>query len=330
MTQLNRIDRKILHELDANARIPLTQLARKLRQSRELVNYRVNSLLRQGIIRKFVAMINPAKLGYCIYKMYFKFQNLSKKTEHEAIAWLVENNFIYWVATAKGKWDLNITVFARNINHFEEIISGFISAYGRYIADLEFNTTLEVGIMAKDWILPEDRLFSKIAFVGGESSDSRIDKVDVEILRVLANNARISAMELGKKIKATQKVVIYRIRQLEKKGIILGYTTSLDLEKLGVQFFKANVSFNVMSSAMKKKIVEYSRHIPQIGFLIFCVGSWPVELELIVKDNTEFYAVMDSLREQFPEMKGYETMIFPNEYKFDWMPLCYKAEESKK
>jgi len=325
MKKLDLIDRKILYELDLNARTPATRIAKKLRQSRERVNYRINNLVKKEIIRKFVTMINPAKLGYSIYKMFFKFQNMTKEKEQEAINWLVNNDYIYWVASAKGRWDLNITIFARNINHFEEIMSQFIAEFGEYILEQEFNTTLEVGIMSKDWLLPEIKLLSKIVYVGGEISDSKIDKTDVEILRILANNVRISAIDLAEKIGTTQKVVLYRIKQLEEKQIILGYTTSLNLEKLSVQFFKATVNFNIMAKSIKKRVIEYCRSSPNIGFLIFCVGSWPLELESIVKDNKEFYEVMDKFREAFPEMKGYDTIIFPKEYKFDWMPLCYKA-----
>lgn len=327
MEDLDLIDRKILYELDINARLPVTQLARKLRQSREKVNYRINSLTKRGFIRKYVCMINPAKLGYSIYKLFFKFQNMSKEKEREAIAWLAKNNFVYWVTSAQGRWDLNITVFAENINHFEGILSEFITIYGEFIQEQEFNTTLEVGIMSKDWLLPEKRLSGKIVYVGGKTEDFRIGKLDVEILRVLANNGRMKANEIARKVKSTQRIVIYRMKQLEHENIILGYTTSLNLELFKTQFFKATVNFNVMTPVLKKRIIEYCKNDPRIGFLIFCVGNWPLELELIVKDNKEFYEVMDRFREAFPEMRGYETIIFSKEHKFDWMPLCYEPQQ---
>ena len=320
------IDLKILHELDMNARIPVTQLARKLRQSREKINYRIGRLLEEKVIRKFVCVINPAKLGYDIYKLYFKFQNMSKEKEREAIGWLVRNAYVYWLATCQGPWDLNITIFARNISHFEEVMSEFTSRYGQYIQNQEFNTTLSVGVSSKDWLL-EQKHVSKICWIGGDTQDINIGKLDVELLRLLANNARMNSAELARKLKTTQRIVIYRMKQLEEQGIILGYTTSLDLETLKMQFFKTTVLFNVMTEKLKKKITEWCRQTPEIGFFIFCVGSWPLELEIIVKDNRQLYDVMDKFKEQFPEMRGYETVIFPKEYKFDWMPLCYEAQK---
>jgi len=329
MIDLDLTDRRILYELDLNARIPVTKLARKLRLSREKVNYRIGNLLKKGIVRKFVTMIDPTKLGYSVYKMFFKFQGLNKEKEKEMINYLTNNNYVYWIASARGKWDLNITLFAKDINHLDEILLEFFSKYGKYIFEQEFNTTLNVGIMSKDWLLAEQKLKSKIVFFAGKIEDYKIDKTDIELLRVLANNARMSATELAVKINSSERIVIYRMKNLEKLGIILGYSTSLNLEVLEMQFFKANVSFNFLSKQDKEKVVDYCRNHPNIGFLIFCVGSWPLELEFIVKDNREFYEIMEDFRQRFPEMKGYDTMIFPKEYKFDWMPLCYKVGNNK-
>jgi DNA-binding Lrp family transcriptional regulator len=70
--------------------------------------------------------------------------------------------------------------------------------------------------------------------------DRKLDAADVEILKLLANNARMSAMELSRKTGLTQRQVLYRIKELERERIIMGYTTSLNLEVIGMQFFKAS------------------------------------------------------------------------------------------
>ena len=166
----------------------------------------------------------------------------------------------------------------------------------------------------------------KIVIFGGRVENIPIDKVDVEILRILANNGRMNSTEIASKINSTERKVIYRMKNLEKLGIILGYTTSLNLELLDMQFFKATIDLNLLSQDEKNKLIEYCRINPNVGFFVFCVGSWPFEAEFIVKNNKQFYGVIDDLRQKFPEIKGFETIIFPIEYKFDWMPLCYKSE----
>jgi Lrp/AsnC family leucine-responsive transcriptional regulator len=257
------------------------------------------------------------------FKLFFKFQNLDKETEAAAFDWMVKNDFVYWIASAKGRWDVNLTIFAHDINHFEEIMAPFYTKFGPHIQEQEFNTTLEIGINSKDWLLGKKAC--KTTRFGKPIKDRKLDAADVEILKLLANNARMSAMELSRKTGLTQRQVLYRIKELERERIIMGYTTSLNLEVIGMQFFKSIIHFNYMNEKLKNKIFEFYNQEAEVGFFVFCVGSWPTEVELIVKDNTEYYEVMDKMRASFPEMRGYETIIFPKEYKFDWMPLCYKA-----
>lgn len=57
-------DRKILEILRKNARTPYTQIAKKIELSEGAVRKRVDALEKKGIIKKYVAIINPKKIGY--------------------------------------------------------------------------------------------------------------------------------------------------------------------------------------------------------------------------------------------------------------------------
>lgn len=53
------------------------------------------------------------------------------------------------------------------------------------------------------------------------------------ILELLRENARLSAADIASRIGLTEPVVAARIAQLEKEGVILGYHTVVDHEKVG-------------------------------------------------------------------------------------------------
>ena len=53
MADLDLKDRKILYELDFNARQTDSEIAKKVKLSREVVNYRISRLQKNGIIRNF-------------------------------------------------------------------------------------------------------------------------------------------------------------------------------------------------------------------------------------------------------------------------------------
>ena len=150
-------DRKILSELDKNSRQSNSQIAKKLKISREKVEYRIKQLLRRGVIHKFPTIINPTKFGYSMHKLYFQFQHLSVEKEKELIAYLFNNPYVQWITSCKGKWDMNIIIFAQNVEHFNDIMKDFYNRYGQYIFSQNFNITLAVGNMEKSWILKEKK-----------------------------------------------------------------------------------------------------------------------------------------------------------------------------
>ena len=56
--KLDLLDRKILYELDRNSRRSASEIAKKVRVHRNVVNFRINRLIEKGIIREFVTIIN--------------------------------------------------------------------------------------------------------------------------------------------------------------------------------------------------------------------------------------------------------------------------------
>ena len=53
MIKLDVFDRKILEELIENSREQVTTIAKKVRLRRENVNYRINRLVKLGLIKEF-------------------------------------------------------------------------------------------------------------------------------------------------------------------------------------------------------------------------------------------------------------------------------------
>ncbi|QBD76321.1 Lrp/AsnC family transcriptional regulator [Ktedonosporobacter rubrisoli] len=60
-----------------------------------------------------------------------------------------------------------------------------------------------------------------------------LDDIDLKILDLLCLDGRLSHTAIGKKIELTGPAVYARIQRLEREGIIEGYTTRLNAEKIG-------------------------------------------------------------------------------------------------
>jgi DNA-binding Lrp family transcriptional regulator len=62
-----------------------------------------------------------------------------------------------------------------------------------------------------------------------------LDETDVEILKALAFDARLSSRQIAKQCDISIGTVLSRIKRMENEGIIRGYSTLLDHEKLGYE-----------------------------------------------------------------------------------------------
>ena len=60
-----------------------------------------------------------------------------------------------------------------------------------------------------------------------------LDPIDYNIVRMLAEDARISFAELGRKVGLSPSAVAERIHQLESNNVILGYRALLDEKAFG-------------------------------------------------------------------------------------------------
>jgi Lrp/AsnC family leucine-responsive transcriptional regulator len=60
-----------------------------------------------------------------------------------------------------------------------------------------------------------------------------IDETDRKLVSILQNNARTSNAELARRVGLTPPAVFERIRKLEERGVVRGYTAQVDPEAVG-------------------------------------------------------------------------------------------------
>jgi Lrp/AsnC family leucine-responsive transcriptional regulator len=66
MHQIDEIDRQIIKALNANGRISYTDLAKDIGLSRVAIQARINTLMEEGVIERFTAVLNPEKIGITV------------------------------------------------------------------------------------------------------------------------------------------------------------------------------------------------------------------------------------------------------------------------
>ncbi len=313
--KLDLIDKKILTELDKNCRISNTRLAKKVGRSREAVKYRIQQLVKKGIITGFITSINPNKMGYYMFKVYLQLKNIPNERER-FFDFLKSQKSIYWMGISDGAFDCVFAIISKNITEYFEQINSIFSKFEDLIVKKVLGTMVDTRQYDKKFFL--DKTKGKSVVFGGDIINNKIDKTDQKILGILANDARIPITELARKTNSSVEIIRRRIKNLEEKEIILGYRISVNLNKLGFEFFKAIIYFKSLSKDDENKLFEWMLNNPNSVYYIRSLAPWEVEFEFVVENYLQFNKIINSLRKDFSNViSHYEHLIMIYEV---WMP----------
>ena len=137
-------DKKILEQLQFNARQSIAEIAKKTKLPRDVVVYRIKKLEQNKVIRGHHTSLNPQKLGYPLYVYsLFACYNVSPEEEKKFLNYLRLHKQIIYVAKNSGKYDFTIGVCAKNYMDFDEIIRDIRQKFTDVIKDIESLPTVQ-------------------------------------------------------------------------------------------------------------------------------------------------------------------------------------------
>ncbi len=323
-------DRRILYYLDRNARIPLSALSKKTGISKESAHYRIRNLRKRGYISKFYTIINTSKLGYYFFKVYLQLQNFTEKAEKAMMEYLQSHPRYSWSCFCSGRWDMLIGVWAEDpLDLDDAFLADFLGRFSDCILAKEMSITKHNFQQARRWFYKaEDE--PATSHVGGKAEKVPLDETDREILRIIANNARLPVTRIAKMAKTTPAVVRHRMKSMEKSGIIVSYRISFDLNRYGYEFCKSFVYLGNVKPKRMEEFHSYCRYHENILNFITLFGSWDMEMEFEVPNFEYFHSAMREMRNKFGDIvKSYDSVLISREYKVDYMPGCYPPLEDE-
>ena len=106
-----------------------------------------------------------------------------------------------------------------------------------------------------------------------------LDATDLKILKALQEDARQTYTGIGKRLEIAHSTVYDRIRRMERYGIIKGYTTLIDAEKIGIKNITSIMTVYT-DPKESEKVAEKLCEAPQV---IEVYTSLSEELQIIAK-----------------------------------------------
>lgn len=319
--KLDLKDRKILYELDFHARDSYNQLAKKVGLSKQGVEYRINNLIKRGVIKGFYPVINVPKLGFIYLRVLLTLQNASEVEKNKIIEHLKKDKRVFWLFEMQGTFDLLVVVWSKTIDGLRTFVEELEMKYGNFIKKRVESIMTNV-IHYRYRFLTDSK---KIEEIHMKETEKRveIDKKDELILNILSRNPRVSLVEMSKSVKESPKTIAYRIAKLEKEKLIEAYRPIINHNLLGLTYYKIFINLNKVSEEQSLKLKQHIISNPQVIYLVEGISmQGDLDIEMMVNSNQELFDFIKDLRNKFPKLIAeYSTLVFIDTLKVKYLPF---------
>lgn len=303
MLKLDSFDKKIILELDNDARIKINNIANKIGRSKQFVLKRINKLHENKIILGYYPIVDLYKLGFfLIYKKIIL--SLEKNNVKEDIMEsLLKNDNVILIGSNYNKRDIQFVYIIKNMKQYIDSWQDMTKRYSTYFFETYTDFISEINICSQDFLLKGERKIKKMRLTD-ENYD--LSKIECQIIKNLTKDCRTTISKISKDIKTSIQTVKTHLKSLEEKKIILGYKPIINYFYIGYNFFKVSIILN-----KKKKpddFIQYITKHPNVYVVNRLNDKYSANIFIVAKDFKSFVYTLNNILEGFDEcVKHYEV-----------------------
>ena len=146
-----------------------------------------------------------------------------------------------------------------------------------------------------------------------------LDSKDMEILRALQHNARLSNKELSAKVHLSTTPSYERVKRLEKLGFIKEYATILDEAKLNKGFAVfCSIKLRRINSEYANAFTDMIKNVPEVTECYNISGSFDYLLRVQVPDMRSYQKLLLEVVGRHENIDSMESTFVMEEIKHDY------------
>lgn len=135
----------------------------------------------------------------------------------------------------------------------------------------------------------------------------KMDAIDVRILEVLQENARVSISELSKRINLSLSAVSERLKKLERSNVINCYTAILDPKLLG-RDLSVFISIGLEATSDTQAFLDFVANDPEILECHYITGEYDYLLKVTTTNTDSLEKIMNRIK-SFNGIKHTQTNV---------------------
>lgn len=139
---------------------------------------------------------------------------------------------------------------------------------------------------------------------------SKFDVIDLQILRELQENGRMTNVDLAERVGLTAPPCLRRVRALEEAGVIRSYHADLDAAKLGygITVF-AMVSLRSQAEADLRQFEDYVGTLAEVRECYMLNGEIDFILKVVARDLQSFQSFLTTHLTAAPNVSSVKTSL---------------------
>ncbi|MFH1391727.1 MAG: Lrp/AsnC family transcriptional regulator [Candidatus Diapherotrites archaeon] len=341
--KLDATDKKILYYLSINARLSYSVLAANVGVSRESIKNRMENMWKNKVILNFTAILNPPYFGLNFYTLYLNFNKLDATNAKKLAKYMKNHWSAIWVNRCLGKWDYTLLLLAKDSMDITEIIGEIKENFRGLIKEIDFEEVLyeykytaniksffkDVNIkplkVSKEGSSLYSLLENESVAAVKDFEKTKIDKMDVEIINLLANNCRVSLQEMSEKLSLPIENIRYKMKRMAEKKVLAALWIAINYGVFGFQWYRIRIRTYQITDEIEKELRKFIANDSNIFWAARILGQNDLHLDVRLKDNKELNEFLEKFNEQFEKLTiDYETIIMTEEPDYnDFAPKIY-------
>lgn len=310
-------DKKLIFELEKNSRQSNTQIAKKIGISKDAVIYRIKKLTDQKVIKGFNSITDYSKLGYNSHRILFKLIDMDSQKLEQLIKHLEKNEKVWWISKLDGAWDFVFAIWTENNIELKEFLDNLMLNFRTNIEREQICPVIKYELFSRAYLLNK-KTTSKLFTINPNTTKEKLDETDLKILKELSENSRIQLIDLSEKLKTNNMTIHHRIKKLEERKIIQGYTIHLDTRKLKKVFY--SVKINLKETKLKDKLKEYLTKLPQTIASTETIGGYDIDADFEVDSEEEYFQIIEKIKDLFSFIRNITYFRVLENYKILRIP----------
>ncbi|HLF65463.1 MAG TPA: Lrp/AsnC family transcriptional regulator [Saprospiraceae bacterium] len=154
----------------------------------------------------------------------------------------------------------------------------------------------------------------------------KLDATDLQILKILQENSKITNIELSKRIGLSPAPTLERVKKLEQSGVIISYHAKVNPDAIGLHV----KTFVLVSLSWHKEnaLEKFLKEISQVDEIVECcvvTGEADFILKIVCKDLKAYEQLLFKTLSKIDQIERLRTlMTLSTEKDVDLLPYDYE------